>query len=211
MTATISAPTSVYRYYDQYGVLLYVGITDRGTERNREHNRDKDWWVLVSRQEVDHHPDRASALTAEAALIRKHQPPFNTQHNPNQQASQEMYFRFRTFRHISAFDIYQNLEWHRRLPLDVVPGDQLRFRSRLSHAALVSSLYIRGNVRVSAVGFELKTVVHELIMQGPLAIITCTRERPLEHPSTYALAELRWDKERSAARLCRIVIRDGAA
>jgi len=31
-------PTSLYRYYDKYNVLLYVGITSRGLKRNREHS-----------------------------------------------------------------------------------------------------------------------------------------------------------------------------
>lgn len=75
-----SNPTSLYRYYDRDGVLLYVGITGRGALRNGEHF-SKPWWRHVRRQEVEHFPSRAAALAAESAAIREHQPPFNVQHN----------------------------------------------------------------------------------------------------------------------------------
>lgn len=76
-----SEPTSVYRYYDAGNLLLYVGITSRGARRNSEHNDSKQWWKYVARQEVDHYPDRRTALIRERDLIRRHRPPFNTQHN----------------------------------------------------------------------------------------------------------------------------------
>lgn len=76
-------PTSLYRYYDSFGVLLYVGITSRGASRNHEHNASKDWWQYVSRQDVEHFPTREAALTAERQEIIAKRPPFNRQHNPD--------------------------------------------------------------------------------------------------------------------------------
>ena len=82
MTQDTDAATSVYRYYDEHDVLIYVGITSRGIGRNIEHNKSKPWWKYVARQEVDHLSDRAAATRYEAELIRAHTPPFNVQHNP---------------------------------------------------------------------------------------------------------------------------------
>lgn len=82
MSIVAPVPTSVYRYYDKAGVLLYVGITSRRTVRQSEHNADKEWWPYVARQEVEHFPNRDAAAAQERALIRKFRPPFNVQHNP---------------------------------------------------------------------------------------------------------------------------------
>lgn len=76
--------TSVYKYFDANGVLIYVGITSAGLERNRQHNSSKEWWPFVSSQDVEHFDARSNALIREEGLIKKHCPPFNTQHNPQQ-------------------------------------------------------------------------------------------------------------------------------
>lgn len=86
-----TAPTSVYRYYDKSGVLLYVGITSRRTRRQLEHNSDKEWWPFVARQEVDHYPNRVEAEVQERGLIRRYRPPFNKQHNPEHAEMRELY------------------------------------------------------------------------------------------------------------------------
>jgi hypothetical protein len=79
---TVNGPSSVYRYYDHSGVLLYVGVTSRGMARNAEHDKSKPWWHYVATQQVDHYETRADALEAEERLIRSFRPPFNVQHNP---------------------------------------------------------------------------------------------------------------------------------
>lgn len=86
--------TSVYRYYDAHGVLLYVGITSRGMTRQHEHNQAQPWWTHVVRQEVDHHPTRLLAGAAEKRLIREHRPPYNVQHNPDHRALRAQYEAF---------------------------------------------------------------------------------------------------------------------
>lgn len=76
-----SSPTSVYRYYDASGVLIYVGITKTGIYRNQQHNASKEWWPFVASQSVDHFPTRSAAHAREVALIQQYRPPFNTHHN----------------------------------------------------------------------------------------------------------------------------------
>jgi hypothetical protein len=93
-SARENIPTSLYLYYDQFDVLLYVGITSRGIKRNLEHNADKEWWQYVSRQEVRHLPDRPAALRAERDLIIQLNPPFNKVHNPDHESLAAAYRRF---------------------------------------------------------------------------------------------------------------------
>lgn len=83
--------TSVYRYYDKHGRLIYVGITSRGAQRNREHNESKDWWRWVARQEVSHYDCREEAEEMERTLIQAYHPPFNTQHNKGWQEIRDAY------------------------------------------------------------------------------------------------------------------------
>lgn len=77
----MSTPTSVYRYLDAEGRLIYVGITNRGMLRQNEHNTHARWWRYVVSQEVEHYDDRETAARRERYLIERHRPPFNTQHN----------------------------------------------------------------------------------------------------------------------------------
>ena len=88
-------PTSVYRYYDRFDVLIYVGVTSRRTSRQREHNLDKYWWRYVDHQTVEHYDTRPEALIREASLIHEFRPPFNTQHNPDSERGARIYVAFR--------------------------------------------------------------------------------------------------------------------
>jgi hypothetical protein len=68
--------TSVYRFYDQAGVLLYVGVANRPAERWADHS-GKPWWHLVARTELERYPTRAEALRVEAESIRYEHPRYN--------------------------------------------------------------------------------------------------------------------------------------
>lgn len=83
--------TSLYRYYDVAGVLIYVGITRTGIIRNRQHNDDKEWWQWVASQQVDHFPSADAAHAKEVELIQRYRPPFNKQHNPDYAAMSAAY------------------------------------------------------------------------------------------------------------------------
>jgi excinuclease UvrABC nuclease subunit len=106
-TTTPNVPTSVYRYYDRDGMLIYVGITSRGARRNYEHNRSKDWWPYVARQEVDHYETRDQALKRERSLIIRHRPPFNRQHNPDADALRAVYVAYADASEESALDAWR--------------------------------------------------------------------------------------------------------
>jgi hypothetical protein len=89
------SPTSVYRYYDKYGLLLYVGLSGSGYRRNDQHSQGSGFWPYVASQTVDHLPDRAAAHAYERRLIIEHRPPFNVHHNPNHQDARAVYLAFR--------------------------------------------------------------------------------------------------------------------
>jgi hypothetical protein len=91
----VSTPTSVYRYYDSDGTLIYVGITGRGVQRQREHNERAEWWPFVRRQDVEHFDNRPEAAARERDLIGRHCPPFNRQHNPLYTQKREDYLALR--------------------------------------------------------------------------------------------------------------------
>jgi hypothetical protein len=74
-------PTSIYKYFDARGILIYVGLTGQGVTRNRQHNSDKAWWPFVASQDVEHFDTRAEAQGREIALIHQFRPPFNIVHN----------------------------------------------------------------------------------------------------------------------------------
>jgi predicted GIY-YIG superfamily endonuclease len=77
--------TAVYRLYDAAGALLYVGVANRPEERWGTH-RNKHWWPLVTRAEIERHPTRDAALRCEAQVIRD-ETPLHNQVIPNTDGS----------------------------------------------------------------------------------------------------------------------------
>ena len=69
--------TSLYRYFDDLGRLLYVGITARSSTRLLQHAAQSDWWPLVRRSTIEHFPNRASAIATELRVIREESPLYN--------------------------------------------------------------------------------------------------------------------------------------
>lgn len=74
-------PTSLYRFYNANGALLYIGITNSIPRRFDQHSGDKPWYLEVTTMTVEHHPDRPTALQAEKNAIKAEQPRYNIQHN----------------------------------------------------------------------------------------------------------------------------------
>lgn len=75
---TNSSRCALYRLYDEFDRLLYVGISDRPWKRFKQHERDKAWWKEVTRQVIEWKYDRAEALAAEGAAIATEAPVFNS-------------------------------------------------------------------------------------------------------------------------------------
>lgn len=71
----------LYRVYAADNSLLYIGITDRGREREREHARTKSWWSEVHHVTVEPVETRAMLRHLEAQAIRRQRPKYNIQHN----------------------------------------------------------------------------------------------------------------------------------
>lgn len=73
--------TSVYRYYDASGKLLYVGTADQWERRACDHSKSKPWFGDVRRVELHFFATRKEALEAERMAIVAEHPEQNTVHN----------------------------------------------------------------------------------------------------------------------------------
>lgn len=74
MPDSYALPTAtLYRYYDESGRLLYVGITGRGHKRTSAHGRGAWWWPLVARAEF-FHADTWNVRLAERLAIWTERP-----------------------------------------------------------------------------------------------------------------------------------------
>jgi hypothetical protein len=72
---SISVAT-LYRYYDNWGSLLYVGITRAGIARGFDHAAGAPWWHLVAYAEFDEVSQNGAAF-AEKLAIWTERPLFN--------------------------------------------------------------------------------------------------------------------------------------
>jgi len=67
---------AVYRFYDELGSLLYVGISYAPNTRAMDHRR-KCWWPLVRGRDVCWFENRIAAHAEEKAAIESEWPRFN--------------------------------------------------------------------------------------------------------------------------------------
>lgn len=72
---------ALYRFFDENGVLLYVGITADIGSRFKKHRGDKPWWYAVSTIRIERFPTRPAVLAAEREAIRSERPLWNVSHN----------------------------------------------------------------------------------------------------------------------------------
>jgi predicted GIY-YIG superfamily endonuclease len=75
---------ALYRFFDNNGALLYVGITLNPGNRWAAHQDDKPWWTEVASITVQTYPDRRCVLNAERAAIQAEHPRYNIQHQTRQ-------------------------------------------------------------------------------------------------------------------------------
>jgi predicted GIY-YIG superfamily endonuclease len=73
----MSRPAVVYRFFNESGVLLYVGVTTDPGSRMRAHERGKPWWTDVTHVTLSHHENLTAALAEEGRAIRLERPRYN--------------------------------------------------------------------------------------------------------------------------------------
>lgn len=74
-------PHTLYRFFDKYGELLYVGITMDLPSRMGNHRREKPWWADAAWIDIQHCDSRGEALDAERMAIKAEKPLYNVVHN----------------------------------------------------------------------------------------------------------------------------------
>lgn len=190
-----NAPTSVYRYYDRHDVLVYVGITGRGTARNFEHDRAAAWWKYVARQEVDHFPTRHEAEAREKELIRQFRPPFNTKHNPDAKVMRATYLHWVDLLEPDPFVLHAQIGNALPLkPFGPLLPHRLILRTAPEHFAVASRLVMVD--RVTLGGSPRVGTLTSIERSGFVTLLhfTCKNMRPvldavasikyIENPST---------------------------
>jgi predicted GIY-YIG superfamily endonuclease len=78
----VSEPTTLYRFRDSQGRLLYVGISGNPGRRFHQHSKDKPWWSQVASSTMEHFFTRDDAERAERAAIVEERPLYNVVHVP---------------------------------------------------------------------------------------------------------------------------------
>ena len=74
--------TALYRFYDEGGALLYVGITANTEERFAHHRNFKPWWHEVADTTIEWFETRPPALAAELRAIHDERPAYNINGTP---------------------------------------------------------------------------------------------------------------------------------
>jgi hypothetical protein len=69
--------TTLYRYFDSAGRLIYVGITDDAGRRGHQHAATARWWHLIASATFEHFGTREEAELAERRAIVDEQPVYN--------------------------------------------------------------------------------------------------------------------------------------
>lgn len=72
--------TLVYRLFDEYDDLIYVGVTDN-SNRVKDHRRNQPWGNQIHRSTTVSYETREEALIAERHAIYTEKPRYNKQHS----------------------------------------------------------------------------------------------------------------------------------
>lgn len=78
----MAGSTALYRYYDDKGVLLYVGISIHPIKRLEEHqkNGEEVWTSDISTVKISRFKTKRKALSEEGRTIRAERPKYNINH-----------------------------------------------------------------------------------------------------------------------------------
>lgn len=197
---TPDVPTSVYLYYDQHDLLLYVGVTGRRTMRNMEHASDKEWWQFVTRQKVEHFPDRPAALAREKQLILEYRPPFNRQHNADWQSLRESYLAFAASTEPGDVSPLQLYRWlNRTLPLTALPGHRHALVTLAEHSPIATRVVPPGEAdRIGLHTHRKCGYVQSSEVRGPFLVLHMSKVVP---PLEEARLHLRIDMKTMTFRM----------
>jgi hypothetical protein len=69
--------TTLYRYFDSEGQLLYVGVTKNQFQRQDQHSKIQPWWTDVASATFTHYESRNAAFAAEVYAIANDLPRYN--------------------------------------------------------------------------------------------------------------------------------------
>lgn len=69
----------LYRFYDEDGALLYVGVTSSLGRRWSAHGSTKPWWPDVARATIDFYASAIPMFADERAAIENEHPKHNIQ------------------------------------------------------------------------------------------------------------------------------------
>lgn len=75
-------PTCLYRFHDDDGRLLYVGVAYDPDAREKQHRHSQRWAPLIHEREDEWFDTREEALRAETHAIRNESPLFNEAGRP---------------------------------------------------------------------------------------------------------------------------------
>lgn len=75
------AKTYLYRHFDAFGSLLYVGISLSWLMRTKAHSKSAEWFEEVARVTIEQFATREEAMEAEREAIRREKPRYNVVHN----------------------------------------------------------------------------------------------------------------------------------
>ena len=71
---------SLYRHYDAFGRLLYIGISLSAVERLAQHKRESHWVRQIARIDITAYGSRNDARLAERRAIKRESPAHNIIH-----------------------------------------------------------------------------------------------------------------------------------
>lgn len=72
--------TALYRHFDAAGELLYVGISLNAVSRLAQHRIEANWFDEIARIDIEWHPTREAAESAERTAIQAEHPRHNIAH-----------------------------------------------------------------------------------------------------------------------------------
>ena len=72
--------TALYRHWNADGELLYVGISLNAVSRLAQHRIEANWFDDIARVDIEWHPTREAAESAERSAIKTEHPLHNIAH-----------------------------------------------------------------------------------------------------------------------------------